>query len=158
MAGFTVAITVWEGRVSPVFDAAQTLLIAQVEGTCILGEQSFQIDPSRLQQLVQFLSSRGVSVIICGAISERPARVLESAGFELLPFVAGEYKEVLEAFTHDKPEWTDLRMPGCGKNVCCRGRIRRGREIRPLKGVPAKPDSTGCGAGNNAGGRKRSRR
>lgn len=153
-AGFTLAVTVWQGRISPVFDAARRLLIARVEDTGIVGRQYCHFSPGRLSQLVELLSARGVNTVICGAISEESVRGLEAAGFELFSFVAGDCREVLEAFIHGKPEWVDLRMPGCGKNVCCRGRIRRGREISPdHAGPPSKADKC-CTKGNKVGGKR----
>ncbi len=126
-----VAVTVWEQRVSPVFDAARTLLIAELSETDqgIVTTSFMSFDPDRLLDLVQALRAQDITVLICGAISEGPANVLESAGFELVAFVAGNVQQVLQTFLQGGPFQGEFALPGCGKRVCCRGKIRRGQEI-----------------------------
>ncbi|MDW7771489.1 MAG: NifB/NifX family molybdenum-iron cluster-binding protein [Desulfobulbaceae bacterium] len=131
-----VAVTAWGHRVSPVFDSARTLLIAEcVDGTIAI-QSSLDFDPARPLQLVQLLRTQNIGVIICGAVSEGPASMLEAAGFELIPFIAGDVRKVLENFIRGNPEWTEFTMPGCDRKICCRGKIRRGHELvsRPSKG------------------------
>jgi hypothetical protein len=54
--------------------------------------------------------------------------VLESADFELIPFIAGSVKEVMETYLLSNPVWTKLTMPGFVRNGSCQGRIRSGRK------------------------------
>ncbi len=83
------------------------------------------------------LQARQVMILICGAISEGPATLLEAAGFELIPFIAGDVVMVLEKFLQGQPFSAEFRMPGCGKNnLCCRGKILRGRAIGTDHGSP----------------------
>jgi predicted Fe-Mo cluster-binding NifX family protein len=124
-----IAVTVWGQRVSPVFDSARTLLIVEIDGD-ILGDASrLAFDPQRPLELLQMLRSQQVMLIICGAVSEEPASMLEAAGIELIPFIAGDVRLVLEKFLQGQPFGSEFRMPGCGRSICCRGKIRRGREI-----------------------------
>lgn len=124
-----IAMTVWGGRISPVFDSARTLLIAEIIDNDIVRLSFREFDPDRPHRLVQLLRAQGIMVLICGAVSEGPAQVLETAGFELIPFIAGSVKEVIETFLMGTPVWTELTMPGCDRKICCRGRIRRGYEL-----------------------------
>lgn len=130
----TIAVTVWGHRISPVFDSARTLLIVHVDGTRIVSSSHLQFDPDRLAELVQVLQAHKVVVIICGAVSEEPATVLEAAGFELIPFVAGDFHRVLTSYLQGGPLQSEFTMPGCGKHICCQGKIRRGQEIKPSPG------------------------
>jgi len=82
------------------------------------------------------LRTQLVMLIICGAVSERPALMLEAAGVELIPFIAGDVRHVLDAYLQGRPLGTDFRMPGCGKHICCRGKIRRSQEIGAACGNP----------------------
>lgn len=127
-----VAVTVWEDRVSPVFDSAGNLLIAEIENARIINTSYQQFDPEMVLQLARMLRAQGVDVIICGAVSEDPATLLEAAGFELIPFIAGDVDQVLKNFIKEKPVWTELIMPGCGRNICCRGRIRKGLKMKSI--------------------------
>ncbi|WP_161629982.1 NifB/NifX family molybdenum-iron cluster-binding protein [Desulfogranum mediterraneum] len=123
-------MTVWENRVSPVFDSARTLLIVELVDTEITSQHLQQFDPQRVSQLVQMLVDNGVMILICGAVSEEPAKVLEAAEFELIPFISGDISEVLAMLVVEQPVWSALKMPGCGRNICCRGKIRHGRAIK----------------------------
>jgi len=125
-------VTVWEHRVSPVFDSARTLMIAEFEGHAQVSTSYLTFDPDRLLDLVQMLQAQKVMVIICGAVSEIPANMLEAAGFELIPFIAGDVHLVLQSYIQGDPLGAEFNMPGCGKHLCCRGKIRRGREIGAL--------------------------
>ncbi|WP_310600685.1 NifB/NifX family molybdenum-iron cluster-binding protein [Desulfobulbus sp.] len=119
-----IAVTVWEHRVSPVFDAAQTLLIAEIDG-CGLGavvHRSF--DPQRPLELLRLLHAQEVEVIICGAVSEEPAAMLEAAGIKLIPFVTGRVDRVLAHYLRGRPFEGEFCMPGCGR--CCRKGRRTG--------------------------------
>jgi predicted Fe-Mo cluster-binding NifX family protein len=124
-----IAVTVWGQRVSPVFDSARNLLIAEFVDGSIANISSLEFDPDRPSKLAQLLRAQNIGVIICGAVSEGPASMLEAAGIELIPFIAGDVRKVLETFIRGNSEWTEFTMPGCGRKICCRGKIRRGREL-----------------------------
>jgi predicted Fe-Mo cluster-binding NifX family protein len=108
-----VAIPVWNGRVSPVFDTARQLLVAEIEE----GR-----DPSRTQEELseglplsraRRLADLGVNVLICGAISRPLTTLLAAAGVRVIPWTAGPVEDVLAAYTGGQlpdPRW---RMPGC---------------------------------------------
>jgi predicted Fe-Mo cluster-binding NifX family protein len=131
--GRKIAVTVWGQRVSPVFDSARTLLIAEVNGKSLTGTFRIAFDPERLLELLHLLRAQQVTLIVCGAVSEGPAAMIEAAGVELIPFIAGEVHQVLEHYLQGRPFDQHFRMPGCGKNICCRGRIRRGRGIQTFQ-------------------------
>ncbi len=142
-ATVNIAVTVWGQRVSPVFDAARTLLVAEIDNGVLGGTSLLAFDPAHPGELVRMLRARQVQVIICGAVSAEPAALLEAAGFDLIPFVTGPVPRVLEVFARGQVFDRELCMPGCGAAICCGGRIRRGREIG--------------GAGQRPPGRRRNR-
>ena len=137
-AGRKIAVTVWGQRVSPVFDSARTLLIAEIDGNVLVGSSHLAFDPERPLELLQMLRAQQVTLIICGAVSEGPAAMIEAAGVELIPFIAGDVRQVLDKFLQGQPFSADFSMPGCGKNICCRGKIRRGRELDLSPGAPGR--------------------
>jgi predicted Fe-Mo cluster-binding NifX family protein len=138
-----VAITVWEHRISPVFDSARTLLIAEIKDKALVSISYRTFELERPLELVRMLRAENVRVIICGAVSEGPSDLLLAAGFELITFIAGDVRRVLETFVKGDPLGEDFKMPGCGKNICCRGKIRLGRELGILS------DNSRQGRGGN---------
>ena len=131
-AGQKIAVTVWEQRVSPVFDSARSLLIAEIQDDALINTSYLTFDPDRPLELLQMLQAQQVVLLICGAVSEGPANMLEAAGVELISFIAGDIHRVLESFLQGDLRGTQFKMPGCGKHICCRGKIRRGQEIGTL--------------------------
>ncbi|MBN1554100.1 MAG: NifB/NifX family molybdenum-iron cluster-binding protein [Phycisphaerae bacterium] len=127
-----IAIPTWQGRVSPVFDVARTLVLADVTDGRVTGRGEVQImntDPlARARELAQL----GAEVLICGAISMPTDMALHSAGIRVIPHTCGLVDEVLGAFVGG--QWTNnaFLMPGCrgrgmGRRLRCRGgRGRRG--------------------------------
>ena len=82
-----VAITVWGNRISPVFDSAQTIMLAEVlDGSVHEQDREFVADSSGAG-LAHALIEKEIDTLICGAISDQPARLIESAGINLIAFV-----------------------------------------------------------------------
>ncbi len=114
-----VAITVWGQRISPVFDAAQTLLVVKVLGNEIVDRKVAVFQAGRFERFVQLLDEMGIRVLICGALCAGPAEILESHGISIISFMAGEAEQVLQLYIQGK-ELNQFVMPGCQWRRCCR--------------------------------------
>jgi len=119
-----IAVPVWQGRVSPVFDVAGQVLLVEWNGAGrqsrreeVLAEQSPDRRAARLAEW-------GVTTLICCAVS-RPLEILLAAyKIQMISQVCGEVEEVLQAFRTGTLESERFAMPG----RCRRGRGRgRGR-------------------------------
>jgi predicted Fe-Mo cluster-binding NifX family protein len=119
-----VARTVWEGRISPLFDAARELLGADIEDRGVINRRHEPIRPQSTMRVVESLAEQGVTVLICGAISEVPAGMMEAAGITLIAFVAGSVEDVLGALAKGRSLIPAFSMPGCGCPKCPRPRGR----------------------------------
>jgi predicted Fe-Mo cluster-binding NifX family protein len=108
-----VAVTVWEERISPVFDASRRLLIAEIEDRRIMDRSYVIFDPGMPSNLVKILSELDVPVLICGAVSQVPANIMASGGIELIPFITGEVDRVLEVYARGNSLAPTFVMPGC---------------------------------------------
>jgi predicted Fe-Mo cluster-binding NifX family protein len=128
-----IAVTVWGERISPVFDAARTLLIVEIVDQEVRYGIRLNFVPERVAELVRILQSQQVTLLICGAVSAQPAAMLEAGGIELVSFVAGEVGHVLAGCVRGGAWASEFRMPGCGRRLCCRGKIRRGWAIGPIQ-------------------------
>ena len=108
-----VALTVWEGHISPLFDATRMLLVAKIERREVT-ETHFEpfeceSDFSRVSRLDQL----GIDVLICGGISRFFANFIEARNIRIIPFSSGTVSEVLEAFIQGTLFSNRFRMPGC---------------------------------------------
>jgi predicted Fe-Mo cluster-binding NifX family protein len=151
-----VAVTVWEKRVSPVFDASQMLLIAEIENGAIVSKGQIGFDPETPSALIRTLAAMEVTTLICGAVSEQSAIVIETGRIRLIPFIAGEADEVLEVFAKNSDVDARYLMPGCGRPGCRRN--KRSREgLIGAREDSAMPRRDGTGPGRK-GSEKRGER
>ena len=88
-----VALTAWENRISPVFDSARTLLIAEVEDAKVVARRYAPIRNESICGLEKMLRDLEIDVLICGAISRPCEFALSAAGIEEIrsfPSLLGE--------------------------------------------------------------------
>ncbi len=110
-----IALTVWGNRISPLFDSAAMLLVADIEKG---GEVKRLYEPLKNRSAFSRaarLDELGVKVLICGGISDLFANLIEARNIRIISFAAGRVEEVLEAFVAGDIYRKDLRMPGCEK-------------------------------------------
>ncbi len=62
------------------------------------------------------LSELGIEVLICGAISQNDAFLIEAANIRLIPFIAGDADRILELYAGGRPIIPRFLMPGCKEN------------------------------------------
>ena len=115
-----VAVPTWSGRVSPVFDVARHLLVADLDGATEVGRHEVAIEDTELGARAKTVAQLGVDVLICGGISAPLEAILVSSGVRVIPHTCGPTEEVLRAFARGQLQDTAFLMPGC-----CRRRRRR---------------------------------
>jgi len=106
-----VALSVWRGRVAPVFDVSRELLCLDVVEQCVVALSTVPVSEESSRERVLVLL--GIETLICGAISAIYAQILEAQGIEVIPFVAGDVDEVISAFLDGELPSSRLAMPGC---------------------------------------------
>jgi len=105
-------------RIAPVFDTAQQLRVVEVESNRIVSETQELLAHDLPMQKTLRLAELGVGALICGAIS-RPLQAMVAAyGIQVIPFVAGDLREVIQAWLNGGLNVSAFAMPGC------RGRLR----------------------------------
>ena len=92
-----IAITISRGRISPLFEYAQTILVIDAtEGREVGRETLNLIDLEAPERRVEMLGSREVDLLICGGILSSGLTHIESRGIRVFPWVAGTVPEVIE--------------------------------------------------------------
>ena len=115
-----VLITIWNGRISPVFDVAKEALLINVENGEVVSKSSVSIVYGTCMHKVDFIISEKIDVLICGAVSRRVETELIDKGIFVYSFVSGDIDEVITGFIHNRLAKPGFAMPGCGRGKRCR--------------------------------------
>lgn len=118
-----IALTVWNDRVSPVFDVARRFLVFEIKNREVVAKriETFQSDLP-LQKAAQ-LSAQKIDTLICGAISRPLAELVSSCGIRTVPFIAGSAEKVIDAYLAGKLSGPAFLMPGCRRKRRQRGGV-----------------------------------
>ena len=109
-----IALAVWQERISPVFDVSRSLLLVQLsQNDKEERREMISLDAAAPAQRVVRLTALEIETLICGAVSVPLAEMILASGIRLIPFVAGESREVLAAFLHGKLPSPTYTQPGC---------------------------------------------
>jgi predicted Fe-Mo cluster-binding NifX family protein len=121
------ALSVWEGRISPVFDVSRHALVLTIESGAVLARRSEDIETQSPTAKIERLLTLGIETLICGAISKSLHCELIARGVKVIGFVAGEVDDVVASFLAGRLPSPALLMPGC-RRVRKRFRGGGGRE------------------------------
>ena len=108
-----LAIPIWNGRISPVFDVAGDLLVIDVQDGTEVGQENVRLDGSAPTIRAGQLADLGVDVLICGAISRDLEDMVSSAGVNVISQTRGRADRVLRAFISGQLTARAFLMPGC---------------------------------------------
>lgn len=116
-----MAITDWNGIVSPMFDASCCLLIVQPDGR----RSAVDVREMNLFEKVEFCSEKGIKTMICGAISNIAVTMLRDNDIEVFSWVRGPIEDIISAYVNNLNVVELFSMPGCNQTMC--GNKRRFR-------------------------------
>ncbi len=119
-----VAIPQWEGRVSPVFDVAGSLLLVDLEHGVEIARRDVVLTDDIPAGRARRMAAMGIHTLICGAVSRPLELALLHSGIEVISQICGDVNQVLDAYRKGRIGQPMFFMPGC------RGyqrRFRRGR-------------------------------
>jgi predicted Fe-Mo cluster-binding NifX family protein len=119
-----VAIPQWQGRVSPVLDVAERLLVVDLAADGEVSRQDAALAAAGPLERARQLRQTGAEVLICGAISRPLELALQGSGIQIIPHTCGQVEEVLAAFINGQLDAGGFLMPGCRGR---RWRFRAGR-------------------------------
>lgn len=93
-----VALTVWQDRISPLFDATSSLLVTQIRQGRILDKRIEPFECSSIFLRAARLDDLGIRVLICGGISEFSEKLIEAHGIQVYAFTSGKIDKVLQTY------------------------------------------------------------
>ena len=108
-----VALAVWNGRISPVFDVSRQLQIMDVQDGRVINRVTVHFANDHPVHKVQRLLDMEVDILLCGAVSRQMAAVLDSYGIRRHDFIAGDIREVVDAYIRGALPSAEMSMPGC---------------------------------------------
>ncbi len=129
------AFTVWNERISPVFDVARSVLIVKAGQGEILAQEELSLAQLSEREKLHCLLNHQVELLVCGAISRSLQSAVESVGIRVYPFCSGDITQLISCWLKGDLERECFAMPGCrhrrhqqngcGKGSCYAGSKRR---------------------------------
>ena len=108
-----LALSVWNGRIAPVFDVSERCLIVDSDAPALTGD-CFEFPGWGGDEKARFLAEKGVTTLVCGAVTHDYEALFLVHGIEILSFIAGPVDQVLEAWKAGTLIRDTFSMPGCG--------------------------------------------
>lgn len=133
-ATMKTAITIWNARVSPVFDVAGKAMLYHSEGEIICSEQQLLLADAGATGKVACLVKAGTDVLICGAISRDTLLTATDVGIRVYSFIAGDVLEILQACLDGRLVDGGFAMPGCDGRMVCSGKCKYSLERAQITG------------------------
>jgi predicted Fe-Mo cluster-binding NifX family protein len=109
-----VATPIVEGRIAPLFDVARHLLVIEYRYDREIQRRKAHIGQVTLLSRLRILSSNGVDVLICEAVSAPLEMLVVAEGIKVIHHVCGSVEPVLEAYVAGRLTEDAFVMPGCG--------------------------------------------
>lgn len=110
-----LAVPTWNGCVSPVFDVAKRLRVFEIDDDSIVRQSEHEFETV---DRAAILSSLGIDVLICGAITWPAKTALWGAGVAVITDICGPVDEAVEAYR--KRDLATFYSPGHSghRHVC----------------------------------------
>jgi predicted Fe-Mo cluster-binding NifX family protein len=153
-----VAFACWDRRIAPVFDTVRQIHVVEIESGRIVSEMQAVLPDHLPVQRTLRLVELGIGALVCGAISRPLHAMVAGYGIQVVPFVAGDLHEAVQAWLKGNLWHDAFAMPGCSGRE---GRRFRGmhdshREANAMYGRErGMGEGGGKGQGQGGGGRGR---
>ncbi len=145
------AFSIWEKRIAPVFDVARPVHLLEAEAGRILSEWQETLPDDSPVQKALCLVELGVDTLVCGAVTKPLHSMITAYGIEVIPFVSGDLREVIQARLEGTSLGKVFAMPGCCRNG--RHRMRGTDFVGPEVGITASQCVGGSRGGRSKQGR-----
>ena len=120
------AFVCWEDRIAPVFDSAREILIVEMLPDRQTRETREALIRDQPYQTVLRIAELQPDLLVCGAISGYIRDLLTAYDVQIMPFVSGDLRQIIDAWKTNRLKDRIFSMPGCGFQRRGHGRGRTG--------------------------------
>jgi predicted Fe-Mo cluster-binding NifX family protein len=103
-----IAVPVWDGQVSPVFDVARRVEVYESHGNAIGTVSTHRLHEAHA---ASDLADLGVELLICSAISAELETVLWISGIEVLSEICGDADRIVATYLGGDHDLQQFRSP-----------------------------------------------
>jgi predicted Fe-Mo cluster-binding NifX family protein len=149
------AFSYMDNRIAPVFDTARNVCVVEAVSRKIVSErEELLADNLPVQKAIHFVEL-GLDSLVCGAISRPVYDIIVAYGIQVVPFVAGDLRQVVVAWINGRLREKRFAMPGCGGigRQRFRGMQEQVEEKKIMNGRQRGGAGGGAGGGQGTGGR-----
>ena len=110
-----IVISIWQNRVSPLFDSSHHLLFSHIKGGKVIKKDVLSVEGLSLFQRAELLQKLSVDILICGGITQPILDTIRNKNIKVIPFLCGDANDLLEALRKNRDVKTLFSMPGKSK-------------------------------------------
>ena len=107
-----IAIPTFHNRVSPVLDSCNHILLVDIAGDNEEDRETVYLGECTLTDRCSSLVKMGISIVICGGVSETLANMIKGSDIKLINGIAGDIEEVIQAYLENRLQLPVFYMPG----------------------------------------------
>ncbi len=124
-----IAVAIFGSRISPRFDCAPSMLIAERDRDRIIKRREIHTEGLTALERIKRLRQLQIKVLICGGIDKHSVQMIEALDIMIYSWITGEYEDGLTCFLNGKLASGNIMGPG----GISRGRWRFRRWRQNLK-------------------------
>ena len=122
-----IAISEYENHVATAFDFANNVIVCTCEDGKTVKKEHLILDDQFIPSRSMKLKNVGIDILICGAISNPSAFMLQHQGIEVISGITGNVDVVIREFLRGNINSPQYWLPGFAGKGCNRTQSRRQR-------------------------------
>lgn len=111
-----IAIPTFQNRVSPVLDSCNHILLVDIVDNAEQDRETVFMGACTLADRCSTLVKMGISIVICGGVSETLANMIKGSDILLINGIAGDIDDVITAYLENRLQLPVFYMPGFKPN------------------------------------------
>jgi predicted Fe-Mo cluster-binding NifX family protein len=108
-----IALATFGDKIASVIESSDQFVIFPSASYKVVNWETIPIKNNSTNELINLLLKHDVKIVICGAISGCTRRLLNAHKIQVIPWITGDVKSVIEAFRFNRLISPSFVMPGC---------------------------------------------